>query len=70
MRYDSVVPECHTARLPLPADREIVSSVEVLAQEIQDMVRLLILQLGDTCDKAGVVKERLHVCDWVCSDLT
>lgn len=65
---DSVVPESHRPRGPFPAHRQIVCVGQVLAEESQDVVRLLGVELLDAIDEMRVVEERLETGDWVSPD--
>lgn len=44
---DTVVPECHTAGLPLPPRCQVVGRMQMFAQEIQRVDRFLALELRD-----------------------
>lgn len=69
MNDGSIIPERNAAGLPLPAHREIVGCVHVFAQEVQRMNGLLILELGNMDDIAGVVEQGLELCHGVSADL-
>ena len=57
MGHDAVIPECNTARLPLPPHGKIVSCVEMLAQEAQSVDAFLALKLGYVDDERGVIEK-------------
>ncbi len=65
----SIVPEGHTAGLPLPSDRQVVSGVKMLTQEVEGVDALLCLELGNVNDEHGVVEERLEFRDRVSANL-
>lgn len=65
---DSVVPESNRPGRPFPANSQIICVGQVLAEEGQDVVRLLGVELLDAIDEMGVIEERLESGDWVCVD--
>lgn len=68
MGDDSVIPEGDRAGSPLPANGRVVCVGEVLAQQGEDVVGFLGVELLDALEEGWVVEERLEAGDGVCSD--
>lgn len=68
MGDDSVIPESNGAGRPFPANGGVVCVGEVLAEQGEDVVRFLGVELLDALEKGWVVEERLEAGYGVCSD--
>ena len=64
----AVIPKGHTSRRPLPAYGKIISGMEVLTQEIEDVNVLRPSEFRDLDYKGGIVEESLYMGDRVGAD--
>lgn len=60
MGDNAVVPESHATRLPLPAHRQVICGMKMLAKKIQGVDCLLSLQLREMDDEGRIVEERFY----------
>lgn len=65
----SIVPERYSPGCPFPADGQVIRLQEMFAEEREDVMRFLAVELIDSFDECGVVVEDFEVADGVGSDL-
>lgn len=65
MRRNTVVPDDNRVLLPLQAGLQIRAEGDVLVEEVEEVVRLLLLQADDAARELGVDEERFLARDGV-----
>lgn len=58
-----IIPEGHAAHLPLPAHGVVVGRVDVIGEEIEELVGLDLLQLGEPRHESRVDVQRFEARD-------
>jgi hypothetical protein len=69
VHHNSIIPECYSARCPLPANGEIVSIEEMLPEEGKDVTRFLAVEFLNAFNESRVIIQGLDAGNRMGSDL-